>query len=595
VYLDAYFIGKYEVTNAEYMEFVKATGRPMPAHWVANSRNMPEGIENHPVYRVSWEDAKAYCDWCGKRLPTEAEWEKAATWDMKRRAKRVCPWGDDLDPRMANNCYQTGCRCNGDSKVHSQWRGKWSKSEEGKKILALGGNTSPVGGVKGDRSFFNCFDMAGNVREWIADWYGADYYTVSPSKNPTGPSAEEATLVNYYSIKNEKCRVARGVFWFEYFKGWRGSLRYFAIPTERGSGFRCAADYPWEPTEKAEGEKERRGEGATGRGGETAETAKPPTQSSALSPQSYDDVYVTAAATGEKIPHPLSKKTYNLRYLGRTIKGPEGMVYVPAGTFTMGEGESEHKVYLDAYFIGKYEVTNAEWKAFLDATEYKVLPSHWKGRDFPQGTDAHPVAYVAWVDAHMYCDWVSTETGRVVRLPTEAQWEKAARGPKGFTYPWGNNWDPKLCNGPWLCASKCGLKVNPDGSVPQWDAFVKSEKWKEVGAAGGYTTAIGSYPQGKSFYGCHDLAGNVFEWCADWSKTDYYKLKDAKKNPQGPDEEDAELCEFSGRKSKARLTRGGSWQHEASFCRSISRCRDLPTRRSNSLGFRVVVLPSGTP
>jgi formylglycine-generating enzyme required for sulfatase activity len=147
-------------------------------------------------------------------------------------------------------------------------------------------------------------------------------------------------------------------------------------------------------------------------------------------------VCVATAATGDsprgeagKIPHPLSKKTTKIIYQGKRIEIPEGMLYVPAGKFKMGEGESEHEVYLDAYFIGKYEVTNAEWKAFVDATAL-TPPQHWKGGEIPQGKENHPVVYVSWEDIQKYCEWVSTETGRKVALPTEAQWEKAARGPK---------------------------------------------------------------------------------------------------------------------------------------------------------------------
>jgi formylglycine-generating enzyme required for sulfatase activity len=98
----------------------------------------------------------------------------------------------------------------------------------------------------------------------------------------------------------------------------------------------------------------------------------------------------------------------------------------------MGEGESEHKVYLDAYFIGKYEVTNAEWKAFTDATGFHPLPPYWRDGKAPNGKENHPVVWVSWEDVQKYCEWVSKGSGREAKLPTEAQWEKAARGPEGF-------------------------------------------------------------------------------------------------------------------------------------------------------------------
>jgi formylglycine-generating enzyme required for sulfatase activity len=355
---------------------------------------------------------------------------------------------------------------------------------------------------------------------------------------------------------------------------------------------------------KAEGEKERRSEGATGREGERAkETAageqggggaeekKTESAESAKSAEkSYDDVYVTTAATGDKIPHPLSKKTYPIRYMGRTIKVPEGMVYVPPGQFTMGEGDSEHKVYLDAFFIGKYEVTNAEWKAFVDATEFPP-PRHWKEGKIPEGKENHPVLYVSWQDIQQYCEWVTKETGRETKLPTEAQWEKAARGPKAYIYPWGNQWNPTSCNWQGTWASKYGLKVNPNEGVAsdQWTAFAKSEKFKVVAEHGGMTLPVGSFPKGRSFYGSHDMAGNAYEWCEDWFMTNYFKLKDAKRNPEGPSEEEAEEKDISGKKSKARLLRGECWISSSGGCRAVNRDCAFPSNRSHRCGFRMAV------
>jgi len=253
VYLDAYFIDKYEVTNAQYMEFVKAADHPMPEHWVRNGGKIPEGRENHPVVNVSWEDAKAYCDWCGKRLPTEAEWEKAAAWDMKRKRHREYPWGNSFSPRAANHCYQLACQCNGDAKIHTPWWLKWSKTELGRKLIALGGNTAPVGRFKDDVSFFNCFDMGGNVCEWVNDWWKYDYYKVGPTINPPGPTKEEADDVVYKDQKLGPCRVMRGGCWFSGPNLIRTAHRDHSVPTDPPFklGFRCAADYPRKPVQPA--------------------------------------------------------------------------------------------------------------------------------------------------------------------------------------------------------------------------------------------------------------------------------------------------------------------------------------------------------
>jgi formylglycine-generating enzyme required for sulfatase activity len=359
---------------------------------------------------------------------------------------------------------------------------------------------------------------------------------------------------------------------------------------KKGSGFgvQGSGTAKAETPEKAEGSKQKAG------------TEKISAESAPSAVKSFDDVYVATAATGDKIPHPLSKKAKRIIYMGKKVEIAEGMVYVPAGEFVMGEGKEppngpEHKVYLDAYFIGKYEVTNAEWKAFTDATGFTPLPNHWKGGNTPEGKENHPVVYVSWEDAQKYCEWVSKETGREVKLTTEAQWEKAAswdfRKRHKNLYPWGDDSNPKLCNGQWLCASKFGLKVSSDGTGPEWGVFTKTDKYKEMANAGGYTTPVGSFAHGKSPYGCYDIGGNVWEWCIDWYERDYY-TKSPRRNPSGPLQDAADVvAEVNG---KARVLRGGSWQHYASYMQGAKRiCQHVPTMRSDTYGFRVVVVVGG--
>ena len=159
VHLDAFYIGKYPVTNAEYARYMADIGRAF---------TVPAGKADHPVVEVSWYDARDYAAWAGMRLLTEAEWEKAASWDEAGRSgllgrqrghKRAYPWGDQFDPKKCN-------------------------SEES----GIGG-TTPVGkySPQGD-SPYGVADMAGNVWEWCADWYDSDYYRKSPAENPTGPA-----------------------------------------------------------------------------------------------------------------------------------------------------------------------------------------------------------------------------------------------------------------------------------------------------------------------------------------------------------------------------------------------------------------------
>ncbi len=166
---------------------------------------------------------------------------------------------------------------------------------------------------------------------------------------------------------------------------------------------------------------------------------------------------------------------------------------VPAGKFLMGSPndigfDDEHpqrEIYLDEYWMGKTPVTNLQYQAFINATGHKS-PHDWQKGIHPTGKEQHPVVFVSWQDAIDFCKWVGEESGELIRLPTEAEWEKAARGTDGRMYPWGNqNPDLNLCN---------YWRPFPEGTMP-------------VGKLS---------PQGDSPYGCVDMAGNVWEWVEDW-------------------------------------------------------------------------------
>jgi formylglycine-generating enzyme required for sulfatase activity len=154
--LDAFAIDRYEVTNFQYQEFVDATGHRKsgpPSRYAKNMSKM-RGI-NQPVVYVSWEDAEAYCHWKGKRLPTEAEWEKA----MRGTDGRLWPWGNVEQPNGAN----------------------WARVQDGHDVSAS------VGTVLTDKSPYGVMDGAGNVMEWVADWYGETYFKEAPEQNTPGP------------------------------------------------------------------------------------------------------------------------------------------------------------------------------------------------------------------------------------------------------------------------------------------------------------------------------------------------------------------------------------------------------------------------
>ena len=231
--------------------------------------------------------------------------------------------------------------------------------------------------------------------------------------------------------------------------------------------------------------------------------------------------------------------------VGATITGAHGetLMYVPEGEFTMGSKDfldaPVHTVYLDAYYIDQFEVTNKQYLACVDAGKCeppssknsRTHPSYYGNSEF----DNYPVLYINWDKAKRYCEvWTGGD------LPTEAQWEKAARGTEAFTYPWGND-----------APSKDLLNYN-----------------KNIGD----TTEVGSYDSGKSPYGAYDMAGNVWEWVNDYYQSDYYA--DNASNPQGPTS------------SEYRVLRGGSWINFGNIVRSNDRGWNDPTYASDFLGFR---------
>ena len=206
VLVDAFYIDKFEVTNGRYLEFVKTAGHRIPQNPKNPTRNLWQGdsitdsLADRPVINVDWYDAAAYCAWTGKRLPTEAEWEKAAKGTTDRRF----PWGN-VEP----------------TDKHVNFNQRWV----GEKTLM------PVGTYEAGKSPFGAYDMAGNVWEWVNDWYDARYYEKSPAKNPDGP--ETGTK-----------KVIRGAGWQNETPTLRIFTRVDSDPTIRNesTGFRCAMD-----------------------------------------------------------------------------------------------------------------------------------------------------------------------------------------------------------------------------------------------------------------------------------------------------------------------------------------------------------------
>ncbi|MBL7082594.1 MAG: SUMF1/EgtB/PvdO family nonheme iron enzyme [Candidatus Aminicenantes bacterium] len=219
-------------------------------------------------------------------------------------------------------------------------------------------------------------------------------------------------------------------------------------------------------------------------------------------------------------------------------------VQIASGNFQMGDNFNEggadelpvHTVYLDTYYISKYEVTFEQYDAFCDDT------SRTKPYDNGWGRGDRPVINVDYADVTAFCNWMSAETGETIYPPTEAQWEKAARGTDQRRYPWGDG--------------------APNSGLTNYNNYV------------GETMPVGSYPSGVSPYGIHDMAGNVFEWCSDWYDANYYSISPTD-NPPGAS---------SG---TYRVFRGGSWNNDATVIRSANRPYNTPATYGNLVGFRV--------
>ena len=174
IYLDDFAIDRHEVTNRDYRDFVLAAGFPAPAFW-GQRRHL--SAPEQPVVGVSWFEAAAYCSWAGKRLPTEAEWEKAA----HGAELQTYPWGDTWDRTRLRNADSSAGVALAD---FSAWRA-WQQASTSDRDKA---RPADVGSHPNGASPYGVMDMSGNVWEWVADWYHAEYYADTPSHNPAGPS-----------------------------------------------------------------------------------------------------------------------------------------------------------------------------------------------------------------------------------------------------------------------------------------------------------------------------------------------------------------------------------------------------------------------
>jgi formylglycine-generating enzyme required for sulfatase activity len=483
------------VAEVTQAEYERVTG---------NSPSQFKGDPSRPVEMVAWDEVTAFCAKLGELAKERAagavyRLPTEAEWEYACRAGTTTKWycGNDNTALRENAWY----------------------------LDNAAGTTHPV--RQKVPNAWGLYDMHGNVWEWCQDWYGA--YGVSPANDPTGPSKGSG-------------RVIRGGPWDRPASGCRAACRWDWSGRHGCLGFRVARAVP------------------------SAKTVSAPSAGEAVS---------------ETLPKDLSLD------LGSGVK--MDFVLVPAGSFMMGgpgksqwEGQGNegpiHKVTITKPFcIGKYELTVAQFAAFVQATGYQTdcekagnrgsgvkdgrwgqqTGVNWRKPGIDQTAD-HPVVLVSWNDAQAFVAWLSKQSGRNVRLPTEAQWEYAARGPKNLEYPFGQKWD--------------GLRAN------HCDVSLKNTGWKHGGCSNdndGYahTAPVGSFGN-ASWCGALDMAGNAWEWVQDW-EADY--SADAQVDPQGP---------ASGQR---RVTRGGSWVDNPQTCRGASRERMPPDGRTVTNGFRVLL------
>lgn len=220
------------------------------------------------------------------------------------------------------------------------------------------------------------------------------------------------------------------------------------------------------------------------------------------------------------------------------------LVLIPAGWFTMGSEAGQenerpvHRVWIDAFYLTASQVTNASYSEFLRANRGQAPPL-WNDPNFNR--PEQPVVAISWFEAVKYCDWLSAIVGRTYRLPTEAEWERAARGGvDGKLFPWGDD---------------------PPQSLPNY-----GQRWKT-----GPEPVARSMPNG---FGLHDICQNVHEWCSDWYRPDYYAAS-PERNPRGPET------------GERRASRGGSWRHHIKVTRCAARSSIPPEFQYADYGFRI--------
>jgi len=590
VKLNGYWIYRHEVSIGQFKRYWLASGHDL--------ESLPEQMgtsDDQPVVNITWEEANAYARWAGMRLPAEAEWEKAARgdskrpfpWDGKTISESLCNLGTGKKQLAAVTEYPEGaspysvfnlignaaewCDDVYDAEAYSRVKGK--ASQETKRVIR-GGSWFNTG------NFFTYsrrsekpearwsvigFRCAGNAVA-ISDSTHTANLNFSPRDSEArigfrinnAPVEWEPTnrlaILSLPSLPPEQDHIALQVqFVQEKCKPYQIndsiSLAKFGLEKSLGNVLLKKAVVLSVVDWLATGGIWVNG-AYRGRSGQTDLIT--------LDRPGEDPAAMTLVCPGYQpvdIPPSNQEQPLSPRMEPFGWKNPKDgaeLVYVPGGPFEMGiddlhtlfdrdaEGRWDdaprHLVWQKAFWIYKYEVTVEQYRRFCE-TNHKTMPAQpdWS-------TDQHPVTNVTWQDAEAYAQWAGA------MLPTEAEWEKAARGTDGLRYPWGNGWDPEKCT-----LNTMGIALMP----------------------------VGRISAGASPYGALDMAGNAAEWCRDWYDPGYYAAilfsPEACKNPTGP----------AG--GQLHVVRGGSAVdgHPELTCRSVS--RDAAAGSTYERGFRCVI------
>ncbi|MCB9768667.1 MAG: SUMF1/EgtB/PvdO family nonheme iron enzyme [Candidatus Omnitrophica bacterium] len=524
VYLDDYEISTFEVTWEEYQAFIDAGGYEDVANngfWTSKGASMaafpywsiddvyghtltgpawtPEGSgppgfasrghwppkPNDPVIGISLWEAQAYCRFVGGRLPTEAEWEKAATWGPDATSASTFPWGEDASAPMPGNGFEV---------------------KEGFSTISEVDNPR----YEGDVSRYGVRGMGGNVSEMVGDMFDPEFYSQGPSnglpwENPFCFVAKRLDLIDEVGATLPLNWGIRGGHYGHntvdapYFRASRRDLAG-VISRTHTVGFRVAWDAAPKPMPTPVVREDRPGA-----------AVEIPTGSYLIGHTEGMPSEI-GASKSESPQHPVCLNQFWIgkyevtwyEYRKFIEMGGYGDVNGPKPEWWSDEGWAYRVSPSCSGGLAQYAV---ERPAFMgdprpDFRDVLYVPTLWKGpwneeNGLTSPPDDHPVFGLSWFEAEAYCNFVGG------RLPMEAEWEVAAtwNPDKGLPtqYPWGN-----------FNIFPYDSVLNNSGDDPKYPGFQSSP--------------VGMYPEGKSHFGCYDMSGNVFEWCEDWASGESYKL-----------------------------------------------------------------------